>query len=144
VKVKLVVPESPSTTVTLSILRFGKAVTVVFALRALPPAQTTGEPEQSGSVVPLGGTTVAVWLIEAAAAPPTVQVIVNVVLPPLAMAAPVQVPVPVTPGAMVPTVKVPADGVNVQPVSPKGSESTMLKVLLARTALGPALLMVSA
>ncbi len=108
----------------------------------MPPAQVTGPPEQSGSVVPVGGTTVAVLAILAAAALPTVHAIVNVALPPDAIAAPVQVPVPVPPDAMVPTVNVPAEGVKLQPVRPAGKDSTMEKVLAASMALGPALLMV--
>ena len=77
----------------------------------LPPAQVTGAPEQSGSAVPVGGMTVAVLVMLAAAAAPAVHAMVRVALPPDAIAAPVQVPVPVAPEAMVPTVKVPADGV---------------------------------
>ncbi len=77
----------------------------------LPPAQATGAPEQSGSAVPAGGTTVAVLVMLAAAAAPTVHAMVRVALPPDGMATPVQVPVPVAPEAMVPTVNVPADGV---------------------------------
>jgi hypothetical protein len=50
--------------------------------------------------------------------------------------------VPVAPGAMVPTVKVPAEGVKVQPVKPAGRDSTIEKVLLDAMALGPALLTV--
>ena len=65
---------------------------------------------------------------------------VRVALPPDGMATPVQVPVPVAPEAMVPTVKVPEDGVKLQPVRPAGSDSTIEKVLAAAMALGPALL----
>ncbi len=86
-------------------------LTVEFAVAVLLPAQVTGAPEQSGSLVPVGGRTVAVLAIDAAAALETVQAMVSVTLPPLGMAAPVQVPVPVAPGAMVPTLKVPTDGV---------------------------------
>ena len=108
----------------------------------LAPTQATGEPEQSGSVVPVGGMTVAVFVMLAAAALLAVQAMVRVALPPDAIATPVHVPVPVAPEAMVPTVNVPAEGVKEQPVNPAGSDSTMLRVPLARIALGPALLTV--
>ncbi len=117
-------------------------VTGVVTLPVLPPAQATGAPEQSGSVVPVGGTTVAVLVMLAAAAALTVQAMVRVALPPDGMATPVQVPVPVAPAAMVPTLKVPADGVKLQPVRPAGSDSTIDIVLVARMALGPPLLTV--
>ena len=86
-------------------------VTVVPTVEVLLPAQVTGAPEQSGSVTPVGGTTVAVLVIEAAALLATEQEMVRVALPPDGMARPVQVPVPVAPDAMVPTLKVPAEGV---------------------------------
>ena len=75
------------------------------------PTEVTGAPEQSGSVTPVGGTMVALLVMLAAADAVTLQVMVRVMLPPLAMAALVQVPVPVAPGAIVPTLKVPVDGV---------------------------------
>ncbi|GAA4796979.1 hypothetical protein GCM10023307_23530 [Lysobacter hankyongensis] len=117
-------------------------VTVVFTLPVLPPAQEMGAPEQSGSLTPVGGMTVAVLVMLAAAAAPTVQAIVSVALPPEAMATPVHVPVPVAPEAMVPTVNVPAEGVKLQPVRPAGRLSWMEKVFEARMALGPPLLTV--
>lgn len=86
-------------------------LTVVLMVAVLPPVQLTGAPEQSGSVVPVGGITLAVLLSVDAADAPTEHVMINDWLPPLAMLAPVQVPVPVVPGAMVPTLKVPKDGV---------------------------------
>ena len=116
--------------------------TGVVTLPVLPPAQVTGVPEQSGSVTPVGGMTVAVLVMLAAAAPLTVHAMVRVALPPDGMATPVQVPVPVAPEAMVPTVKVPEDGVKLQPVRPAGRDSTIEKVLAAAMALGPALLTV--
>ena len=84
---------------------------MVPTLEVLLPAQVTGPPEQSGSVTPVGGTMVAVLVMLAAADAVTLQVMVRVTLPPLAIAVLVQVPVPVAPGAMVPTLKVPVDGV---------------------------------
>jgi hypothetical protein len=77
----------------------------------LPPVQLTGAPEQSGSLVPVGGMTVAVLGNVAAAEAVTVQVMIRDWLPPLAMLMFVQVPVPVVPDAMVPKLKVPVDGV---------------------------------
>ena len=117
--------------------------TGVVTLPVLPPAQVTGAPEQSGSVTPVGGITVAVLVMLEAAAAVTVQAIVRVALPPDGMATPVQVPVPVAPDAMVPTVKVPVDGVKLQPVRPAGRDSWIDKVSAAAMALGPALLRVS-
>ncbi len=117
--------------------------TGVVTLPVLPPAQVTGAPEQSGSVTPVGGMTVAVLVMLAAAAAVTVHAMVRVALPPDGMATPVQVPVPVAPEAIVPTVKVPADGVKLQPVRPAGRDSRMERVSAAAMALGPALLSVS-
>ena len=117
-------------------------VTVVLTLAVLVPAQEMGAPEQSGSLTPVGGMTVATLVMLAAAAEPTVQAIMSVALPPDAMVTPVQVPVPVAPEAMVPTVNVPAEGVKLQPVKPAGRLSWMEKVFEARMALGPPLLTV--
>lgn len=117
--------------------------TVVVAALVLLPTQVTGAPLQSGSLVPEGGTTVAVKLAELAVPLDTVHWMVRVTLPPLGTVTVVQVPVPVAPGAMVPTLKVPADGVYEHPVRPAGSLTTRLSVSLARIADGPALLTVS-
>ena len=86
--------------------------------------------------------TVAVLVMLAAAATLTVHAMVRVALPPDGMAMPVQVPVPVAPEAMVPTEKVPADGVKLQPVRPAGSDSWIENVSAALMALGPPLLKV--
>ena len=43
-------------------------LTVVPAVPVLLPAQATGEPEQSGSLTPVGGSTVAVLVMLAAVA----------------------------------------------------------------------------
>ena len=90
----------------------------------------------------MGGMTVAVLVMLAAAATLTVHAMVRVALPPDGMAMPVQVPVPVAPEAMVPTEKVPADGVKLQPVRPAGRDSIMDSVSALRIPLGPALLRV--
>ena len=84
--------------------------------------------------------TVAVLVMLAAAAAVTVQAIVRLALPLAAMVIPVHVPVPVAPEAMVPTVKVPPEGVKEQPLSPAGSAPTIESVLLGSITLGPALL----
>ena len=118
-------------------------LTGVVTVPVLPPPQVTGVPEQSGSVTPVGGMTVAVLVMLAAAAAPTVHAMVSVALPPDGIAMPVQVPVPVAPDPMVPTVKVPADGVKLQTVRPAGSDSWIEKVSAALIALGPPLLNVS-
>ena len=86
--------------------------------------------------------TVAVLVMLAAAAEVTVQLMLKVALPPLAIAAPVQVPLPVTPGAIVPGLNVPADGVKLQLANPAGRDSCTANVSVARMALGPALLTV--
>jgi hypothetical protein len=83
--------------------------------------------------------TVAVLVMLAAAELPTVHATVKVALPPDAMAMPVQVPVPVAPEAIVPTLKVPAEGVKLQLVSPAGNDSTIDSVSETAIALGPAL-----
>lgn len=61
----------------------------------------------------------------------TMQVMVRVALPLGAIEAIVQVPVPVTPGAIVPKLKIPIDGVNVQFESPAGRVSTTENVFNA-------------
>ena len=87
-------------------------VTAVVTVPVLPPLQLSGVPAQSGSEVPAGGRTVAVLVMLAAAAAVTVHWICSVAwLPFPGSVTPVQVPVPLVPGAIVPTVKVPADGV---------------------------------
>ena len=86
--------------------------TVVFVVAVLLPVQVTGEPEHCGSLTPVGGITVALCVRLAAALDATVQAIVSVDVPPLpTMATPLQVPVPDEPGTIVPTLKVPPEGV---------------------------------
>ena len=118
-------------------------LTGVVTLPVLPPAQVTGAPAQSGSVTPAGGITVAVLVMLAAAALLTVHTMLRLALPPDAMATPVHVPVPVAPDAMVPTLKVPADGVKLHAVRPAGKDSRIEKVSETAMPLGPALLMLS-
>ena len=106
--VPTVKPGSLAVLVRVSCGRF----TVVLAVAVLLPAHVTGAPLQSGSAIPAGGNTVAVWLKLAAALAFTAQAIVRVRSPlPAASAAPLQVPVPVNPAAIVPTLKVPTEGV---------------------------------